>query len=468
MDLKSLQKKLDALIFEKKAYQAQNRLFENLIDLARSCAESEMLKISMQKTLDLASDLSGADKATLLLLNEEGVVTDSILTRERDQINSQTREDLIGRVLNKGLAGWVKQHLKVGVVDDSEKDERWLDLPEQPYTVRSALAVPILRHKSLFGILTLMHSEPGRFQKEAINIVQATADQMALAIENAKLYMALANAKGEIEAYSRALNLELEKGRKIQRDFLPKSIPIIKNLEISAEFRPALQVSGDFYDVFMLPHDLVGILIGDVSDKGVGAGLFMALIRSFIRVFSERLITHKAKPKHKYAPRTSSAAPERIFALEAVEITNDYLACEHGGEGMFATLFFGVLDPASGLIQYINAGHEPVYVFGDNVKSRCLGPTGPAVGVIGNIEYDRRDLRLEPGAIIFGYTDGVTEACSPSGEMFTRLRLEKLISESHRSSAKDFISKVQSSLFSFIGNAPAHDDVTMLAVQRKF
>ena len=461
----ALQRKLALLAREKKAYQAQNKLLENLIDLARSSSESEMLMVSMQNTLDLAAQVSGAEKASLLLLDEEGIVTDSILTR--DHIDSATRTDLIGCVLDKGLAGWVKKHWEVGLVEDSLTDDRWLELPAQPYSVRSALAVPILRHDSLFGILTLMHSEPCRFKKDAMEIVRTTADQMALAIENAKLYVELAKAKKDVEAYSIALTRELEKGRKIQRDFLPKLLPKIGNLEIAAHFKPALQVSGDFYDVFVLPENLVGILIGDVSDKGVGAGLFMALIRSFIRIFAERLSVNSARPERTFGESCSTAKKARCSALEAVDITNDYLLRVHGQEGMFATLFFGVLDSASGLLQYVSAGHETVYVFGDGIEPKYLGPTGPAVGLLESIQYQCGESALEPGAILFGYTDGVTEACSPSGEMFGKERLKRLVSRAGFSSAKECLWSIQSLLFSFIDSAPAFDDITMLAVRRR-
>ncbi len=465
MNLKALQRKLALLSREKKAYQAQNKLLENLIDLARSSSESEMLMLSMQNTLDLAAQVSGAEKASLLLLDEQGVVTDSILTR--DHLNSETRTNLIGCVLDKGLAGWVKKHWKVGLVEDSRTDGRWFDMPDQPYSVRSALAVPIVRHGSLFGILTLMHSEPCRFKKEAMEIVQTTADQMALAVENAKLYVELAKAKKDVEAISIALKRELEKGRKIQRDFLPKRLPKIGNLEIAAHFKPALQVSGDFYDVFVLPENFVGILIGDVSDKGVGAGLFMALIRSFIRIFAERLSLNLARPERLCGERCSTAGKARCSALEAVDITNGYLFREHGDEGMFATLFFGVLDPESGLLQYVSAGHEPVFVFGDGIEPRYLGPTGPAIGLLESVHYQCRESALEPGAILFGYTDGVTEACSPSEEMFGKERLKRFVSESGFASAKECVWSVQSHLFSFIDSAPAFDDITMLAVRRR-
>ncbi|NNL77106.1 MAG: SpoIIE family protein phosphatase, partial [Desulfobacterales bacterium] len=138
-----------------------------------------------------------------------------------------------------------------------------------------------------------MHSAPEHFTQESIAMMQLTADQMALAIENAQLYMkldasyrSLGKAKQSIETYSKALDHELEQGRKIQKNFLPHKIPHVTNCEIARYFHPALQLSGDFYDVFILSDHCVGLVIADVSGKGVGSALFMALQRSLIRVFS--------------------------------------------------------------------------------------------------------------------------------------------------------------------------------------
>ena len=154
-------------------------------------------------------------------------------------------------VLNKGLAGWVWKHRKIGLVKDTRDDSRWLDLPDQPYTVGSALSVPILRGESLLGLLTLLHATPGHFNDQTAELMQLTAGQLGAALENARLYT-------KLDEYSKALDAELEKGKKIQRDFFPKDIPRLPGWEIVSVFEPALQVSGDFYDAFMLPEDCPG------------------------------------------------------------------------------------------------------------------------------------------------------------------------------------------------------------------
>jgi sigma-B regulation protein RsbU (phosphoserine phosphatase) len=478
MEIRSPQNELNKLRQAQKAFRAQNRLFENLIEMVRSASKREMLKTTMQKTLDVACDLSRAEKGSLFLLNEEGVVTDSILTR--GEVPSEERLSLIGSVLERGLAGWVRKHLEIGLIEDSKTDNRWLSLPDEPYVVRSALAVPILRHNWLFGILTLMHSEPGHFKQDSIDMMQLTADQMALAIENVKLYMkldasyrSLGKAKQSIERYSRALDHELEQGRKIQKDFLPHRIPQVPDCEIATYFHPALQLSGDFYDVFILPDHRVGLVIADVSGKGVGSALFMALLRSLIRVFSGYArLQYSIEQRGRETPAVLTDPANVPYAdesnvLNAVSLTSEYIAHEHGDEGMFATLFFGIIDPLTGSLAYVNGGHEPLIVLSkDGIKHR-LKPTGPAVGMMPGSYYKIETVQLEPGDILFGYTDGVTEARSPQDSLYTRRRFEDAVVSFRLPTAVECIENVKSDLFAFIQNAPQADDITMLAVRYK-
>lgn len=274
-----------------------------------------------------------------------------------------------------------------------------------------------------------------------------------------------------ISAYSNALHAELEKGRKIQKDFLPTRIPQIQNCDIAAYFHPALQLSGDFYDVFTLPDNRVGLVIADVSDKGVGSALFMALLRSLIRVFSGHSALHASSDDHATGDSMTmktfgdSKHFDTISSLNAVSLTNEYIAHEHGEEGMFATLFFGVIDPSTGLLSYINGGHEPlILVSADGIEKR-LKPTGPAVGMMPGSSYRIEEIKLDPGDILFGYTDGVTEARSPSDELYSRRRLEQSVINSSLTDATSFSDSIKSDLFKFIEQAPQSDDITMLTLR---
>jgi serine phosphatase RsbU (regulator of sigma subunit) len=267
------------------------------------------------------------------------------------------------------------------------------------------------------------------------------------------------------------IEFELEKGREIQREFLPSQIPNLPNWEIATCFYPAGQVSGDFYDVFVLPDGNVGLVIADVCDKGVGSALYMALFRSLIRVFAEQSIYCTAPDLTQIGPAPgnietiASSENDQIARLGAVSSTNNYIAHIHGRECMYATLFFGVLNPATGILSYVNGGHEPLYVINaGSIKDR-LKPTGPAVGLMPDITFKTQQIKLEPGDLLVGYTDGVTEARSPKDEFYTRERLQSLLAQPFKSAAET-LERIKTNLFAFIDIAPRADDVTMLAVQR--
>lgn len=267
------------------------------------------------------------------------------------------------------------------------------------------------------------------------------------------------------------VEFELEKGQKIQREFLPSTIPDFPDWNIATAFFPAGKVSGDFYDVFKFSDGNVGLVIADVCDKGVGSALYMALFRSLIRVFADQATQSEPASISGFDPSGSRVATapcsdnKAAIRLQAVPFTNNYIAQTHGDEGMFATLFFGVLNPATGRLCYINAGHEPLYLIDAKGVKKALAPTGPAVGMWPNAAYNTGQIQFEQGDMLIGYTDGVTEARSPDDEIFTRKRLQSLV-EQPFNSASEMLDRIKTSLFEFIDIAPRGDDVTMLAVQR--
>ena len=469
-DLNSLKEELTKLKNERAAFQAQSKLLETFVTMARSAAKEKMLTATLQQTLEVAADLTGATKGSLFLLDRKGAVTDSIITRS--EASAEQRSQLIGKVLDKGLAGWVMNSRRIGLISDTETDDRWLDLPNQPYSVRSALAIPILVGDKLLGLLTLLHPDPGHFSAGTADLMQLTAGQIGFALENARLYARLGKsfrsleiAKTKIESYSQALDAELAKGRKIQKQFLPNQIPRISGWDLGAYFHPARQVSGDFYDFFSLPDNHVGLVIADVCDKGVGSALFMALFRSLIRVFSGQ-INLSGWGATRSDATTGKSGLDLEQTLRAIRLTNDYIAIEHGQEGMFATMFFGVLNSDTGELSYINSGHEPLFILGASGIKATLKSWGTAVGMIPDLIYKIGKVTIDPGDTLIGYTDGVTEAESLQHEFFSKERFLTLL-EKPASSAAELIERIKVEIFKHIDNAPQFDDITMLAVHRK-
>jgi serine phosphatase RsbU (regulator of sigma subunit) len=310
---------------------------------------------------------------------------------------------------------------------------------------------------------------------EVIDAFRQMYSQITDAIsEQKRAEKALQKSFEQVDAYSKALNSELEKGRQMQSNFLPANLVTKPGWEFAAFFKPARQVAGDFYDVFELPDDKVGIVIADVCDKGVGAALFMALFRSLIRIFSGQtaleglacLSDEDSFTEEKINPGTEFSCPDRVVTLKAVQFTNKYIAQNHGELAMFATLFFGVLDPSTGILTYINGGHEPLLIVEASgaVKQR-LNPTGPAVGIEPNVAFEIREVRLEPGEILLGYTDGIIEARSKDDQFFTLKQLVSLLQDAV-GPVDSLLNHIAAKVKTHTGDADQYDDITLLAIRR--
>lgn len=255
-------------------------------------------------------------------------------------------------------------------------------------------------------------------------------------------------------ATARRMQKDLEVGARIQRDFLPESLPTVPGYELAARFEPAREVGGDFYDAFRLTDGRVALVLGDVCDKGVGAALFMALFRSLIRAVSgSQMGDHGA-----------DAMETQV--LHAVTVTNDYIANTHGRTNMFATLFVGALDPATGIVAYVNGGHEPPRVLAGGGGIRMLlPPTGPAVGMLPEIPFTAGRFTLASGETLVVLTDGVTESRAPSGALLGDDATDALLA-APVDRADALLQCLLDAVHSHAAGEAAADDVTLLAVRR--
>ena len=322
--------------------------------------------------------------------------------------------------------------------------------------------------KASFASLQAKNAELLQAQKELANYNQSLEEKVEQRTAE------LAATLKEVEAFSQALNKELEQGRQIQRAFLPEELPQINEWEIAAFFKPARQVAGDFYDAFPLPDNCLGLVIADVCDKGVGAALFMALFRSLIRLFAnESTLDELHPPEDKSTLNLVSSADSeltlsltQIKALQAVKLTNDFIATNQGDMSMFATLFFGVLDSKTGVLAYVNGGHEPLFIVNPSGGVReHLDSTGPAVGMMPNMKFKIKYTHLEKGDTLIGYTDGVPEAHSPGREFFTKERLLSML-EPAPVSAQVLVDEIAEKVVAHTGGDYQFDDITMIGLRR--
>ncbi|MGD9200888.1 MAG: SpoIIE family protein phosphatase [Chitinispirillia bacterium] len=251
--------------------------------------------------------------------------------------------------------------------------------------------------------------------------------------------------------YLKLIKKELEAGRKIQQCFLPETLIQPNGWDIASEFVPAFEMSGDFYDAFMLQEDLLAITIADVKGKGVGAALFMALNRTLFRLFAGNFLSQQKDP------------------LDAIKETNEYIMNYHQRTDiycMFISCVFAVISLSTGKCTFINAGHIPGYCIGDNGIKETLKPTGPAVGLTPKTVFKRKSFTIKPGEMLFFCTDGVTEALNNTGSFFSTERLCSIITKKHKTAQK-LVDHVNAELKAFVGISPVNDDITMVAVKRK-
>jgi sigma-B regulation protein RsbU (phosphoserine phosphatase) len=267
-----------------------------------------------------------------------------------------------------------------------------------------------------------------------MELLAALASAAALRIRN----LALA----EETARRRLLDKELDLARDIQMGMLPRAFPARPEIDVAAALRPARAVGGDLYDV-IVDGDRLWLLVGDVSGKGVGAALFMAVTKTLFRAI----------------------APGAETVAAAVCRVNDELARDNE-RAMFVTAFVGRIDLATGELEYVNAGHSPTYRVEAGGRTAPLGgPVDPALGAVEGFGYRQGSLRLRPGDALVMYTDGVVEARNPAGEEFHALRLEAHLAASRDVPAAGIVSGLVEKVEEFAGEEPQYDDVTVLALR---
>jgi serine phosphatase RsbU (regulator of sigma subunit) len=256
-----------------------------------------------------------------------------------------------------------------------------------------------------------------------------------------------------IKAAHERVQQELAVAWRIQREFLPDHVPRVLGWQVAATLEPAKQTSGDFYDFIPLPDGRLGLIVADVTDKGVGAALYMALSRTLLRTYA---VENQTQPE-----LTFGAVHRRILAD-----TNT---------NQFVTVFFGMLDPTTGALTYSNAGHNPPYLVsadghGSNASAaiRELKNTGPPLGLrmFKDIAWEQNTVQLGPGDVLVLYSDGITEAEDAQEDFFEEERLLNVVQANLGRSADGIHDAIMKEVRDFVGTAPQSDDMTLMVLVR--
>jgi phosphoserine phosphatase RsbU/P len=259
--------------------------------------------------------------------------------------------------------------------------------------------------------------------------------------------------RDEINAHLARLEQELEAARRLQMAMVPQSFPkpsAAFPLDLCASMEPAREVGGDLYDFFVTEDGKLCFLVGDVSGKGMPAALFMARTKSLIRITTELM-----RARH-----GASAGPAEIIARVNREL------CQDNSDMMFVTLFFAMIEPATGELEFCNAGHNAPYRLNGKTVETIEGGKGIILGVRPDAVYSTGRLALAPGDGVYLFTDGVTEANNAAEELFGETRLEAVLGAADGAPCAEIVKSVAYAVRGFVGDALPSDDITMLAIRR--
>ncbi len=321
---------------------------------------------------------------------------------------------------------------------DAQSDARFsMRQSVQTLGLRSILCVPLTTKDAVTGVIYVDNRlQAGIFAPNDLELLSAIASSAAIAIENARLYE-LAVEKGRMEQ-------ELQMAHQVQASLLRCAMPQVPGWEFASRWRPAREVAGDYYDLIPLDEGQLGLVIADVSGKGMAAALFMALTRSVIRACTGRTPS----------PADGIAQANRLI-------------CADSSEGMFVSLFYGLLDPRSGQLTYVNAGHNPPLLYRQGQDELTeLGRTGIILGVLEEATFEQRTIQLRPGDLLLLYTDGVTEATDAQGQEFGKHRLQSFMHQWRGAPAAEIVVALEQAVAEFVGTAAASDDITIAAAKR--
>lgn len=298
-------------------------------------------------------------------------------------------------------------------------------------------ALPLLVRSKLFGALLVSESSQNiAFREKRFEIVRDVAQQLAMAIQSDRLNIQMVE--------NERMKREMQLANEIQRTFLPKSLPRVGGWEVDVHWHPARVVSGDFYDAFQLPDGRLGLVIADVSDKGIPAALYMTVTRTLV-----------------HASAMDADSPARTLSQV------NKLLVENSEEGLFTTVFYAVINPKSGEMIYCNAGHNrPLWLRQNKKEVAWLRKGGTALGVFPDIELLNSAIPLTKGDCVILYTDGVSEARGANDRLYGVLRLKKFLQSHLGSSVSEILNGLDEELADFRQNQPQSDDITVMAVRR--
>lgn len=400
-----------------------------------SLINSELNLANLLDTImNVAKKVMNADACSLLLVDEETdeLVFQIALSNVGDKIKTMTRLKM-----GEGIAGTVAKTGKPLIIEDAYQHPKFnQDYDKKTgFQTGSILCSPLKAKNKIIGVCQVIHGKKQKlvFQHSDLELFLLLCDSAALAIHNARMHLVLME--------NQRMEKDMEFAQSVQESFLPTYTPQHAHFTFAARTHAAQVVGGDYYDFIPFDNNMLGIVLGDVSGKGVPAALQMARLMSDFRYISQ-------------------ANPEPAKVLTQINNT----LCERSYRGMFTTAVFCLLDMENRKLCVANGGHPSLLLKSKNSILELGSASGTPLGVLPDMQYSQEEHSLEKGDQILIFTDGVTEPKNKQQEEFGTGRLKNMFA-GHTGSPNEFLQDLENSIKLFIGDAPQFDDLTALTLK---
>jgi phosphoserine phosphatase RsbU/P len=408
----------------------------DLLALISKVGITLLASASLNETLDqivsLVFEAVPADRCLLMMREDSGQELRVAVARLRDRVGE------VGEIrVSRNVLDEVVMRGKSVLTSDAQHDPRFASGTVVLQGIRSVLAVPLGVADKVFGIIYADSPiAEGRFTEDHLKLLTTLASVAAIRVENARLL--------EAQLQQERLERELQLAMEIQQRFQPTAPPIVPGYELQGISFPCYEIGGDYYDFIKRDDGRLVIALGDVSGKGTAAALLMSSLHAAVH----------------------AQAGSHDTLVETISAVNRYLA-DNIPPNRFVTLFYAELDPASGSLSFLNAGHNPPLIVHAAGTVEQLASGGLPLGIKRDAEYREGRTQLQLGDVLVIYSDGVTEAASPSGEEFGPTRLYEVVSRNIDASAAGVRDRIESALTKFSQGTQAADDITLVIVKRQ-
>ena len=409
----------------------QSDLLALISKISVALLDTATLNETLDQIVSMVFQAVPADRSMIMMRDEKSPDLKVAVARLRDRAGE------VGEIrISRSVIDEVVTNGKSVLTSDAQADPRFMGGTVMLQGVRSVLAVPLGVGEKVFGIIYADSPlAEGRFTEDHLKVLTTLASVAAIRVQNGRLM--------EQQMERVRLERELQVASEIQQRFQPASAPQVAGYELQGISFPCYEIGGDYYDFIQREDGRLIVALGDVSGKGPAAALLMSSLHAAVHAHSD---THNSLAK-------------------TIGAVNRYLV-ESIPANRFVTLFYAELDPKTGSLAFLNAGHNPPLIVHAGGTMEQLAAGGLPLGIMANADFREGKTRLHPGDVLVIYSDGVSEAVNPNGEEFGPTRLYETVARNLDASAAGIRDRIESALTKFCQGTPAADDITLVICKR--